>query len=149
MISAEAVKNLREKTGLSMIECKKALEETGGDEQKALEVLSRRGAEIADKKSERQIKAGLIDAYIHSNQKIGVLLELGCETDFVARNENFKALSHDICLQISATSPATVEELLVQPFIKNPEQTIQDLINETVGKLGENIKIGKFVRFDL
>jgi len=149
MISAEAVKNLRVKTGLSMMECKKALEQAMGDEAKALEVLSKRGAEIAGKKAERQIKAGLVDAYIHSNQKIGVLLELGCETDFVARNENFKDLAHDICLQISATDPATTEELLAQPFVKNPEQTIQGLISETISKLGENIKIGKFVRFAL
>ena len=149
MISAEAVKNLRAKTGASIVECKKALEEAGGEEQKAIENLGRRGAALAEKKAERQIKAGLVDSYIHANGKIGVLLELGCETDFVARNENFKNLAHELCLQISAMNPQNAEELLAQPFVKNPEQTTQDLINEAVGKLGENIKIVKFVRFEI
>lgn len=149
MVSAEAVKKLREKTGLSMIECKKALEETEGDEQKALEILAKRSSEIAGKKAERQIKSGMISAYVHANQKIGVMLELDCETDFVARNENFKELAHELSLHIAAVNPATVEELLEQPFIKNPEQKIQDLINQTIGKLGENIKVGKFVRFEI
>ena len=149
MISPEAIKNLREKTGCSIIECKKALEEAQGEEIRALEFLSRQSAQLAAKKSERQIKAGLIDSYIHFNQKIGVLLELGCETDFVARNENFKNLAHEICLHISAMNPQNGEELLVQPFVKNPQKTVQDLINETIGKLGENIKVGRFVRFDI
>lgn len=149
MVSAELVKKLREKTGASIIDCKKALEQAGEDEQKAFEFLSQRGAAMAEKKAEREIKAGLIDSYIHSNGKIGVLLELGCETDFVARNEVFKSLSHDLCLQISAMNPQNIEELLTQPFIKNPEQSAQDLINEAVGKLGENIKIGQFARFEI
>jgi len=149
MISAEAVKNLRAKTGASMIECKQALEEADSNEQKAMEILSKRGAALAEKKAERQIKAGVIDAYIHSNQKVGVLLELGCETDFVARNENFRNLAHELCLQISAVNPQNTEELLAGQYIKNCEQTVQDLINETIGKLGENIKIGRFTRFEL
>lgn len=149
MVSAEAVKKLRAKTGASMIDCKNALQEADGDEQKALEILSRRGADLAAKKAERQIKAGVIDSYIHTNQKIGVLLELGCETDFVARNENFKNLAHELCLQISATNPQTIEELLSQPFIKNPERLVRDLINDAVAKLGENIQIAKFIRFEL
>ncbi len=149
MISADAVKNLRAKTGASMIDCKKALEEAQGEEQKALEILGQRGAAIAEKKAERQIKAGLIDAYIHTNGKIGVLLELGCETDFVARNENFKNLAHELCLQISATNPQNTEELLSQPFIKNPEKSVQDLITEAIAKLGENIKISQFLRLEI
>ena len=132
-----------------MVECKKALEQAQGDEAKALEFLSVSSAQLAAKKSERQIKAGLIDSYVHANQKVGVLLEIGCETDFVARNEIFKNLSHEICLQISAMNPQSVEELLSQPFIKDPQKTVQDLINETVGKLGENIKVGRFIRFDI
>ena len=149
MVTAQAVKNLREKTGCSMIECKKALEESHGDEAKAMEVLNARGAEIAGKKADRQIKAGLIDSYIHSNGKLGVLLELGCETDFVAKNENFKNLSHEICLQISALNPQDINELLIQPYIKNPQQTIQDLINEAIARIGENIKVGRFARFEI
>jgi len=143
------VKKLREKTGFSVIECKKALEGTGGDEAAAEEVLQKRGAEIAEKKSERQTKSGLISSYIHSNQKIGVLLQLDCETDFVAKNESFKELSHNICLHLAAVGAQNNEELLSQPFVMNPEKTIQDLINETVGRLGENIKLNRFVRFDL
>ncbi len=149
MISAQDIKKLREKTGASMMECKKALEGAQGDFAAAKEILSQRGAAIAEKKSERQIKAGVIDSYIHSNQKIGVLLELGCETDFVARNENFKNLAHELCLQISAADPADIEGLLGQPYIKDPEKSVRDLLNETIAKLGENIKIGKFTRFKI
>lgn len=149
MISAEQVKNLREKTGASMMECKKALEDAGGDEAKAMELLKERGAQRAEKKSERTIKAGLIDAYIHANQKVGVLLELGCETDFVARNENFKNLAHELCMQIAALNPANTDELIEQPYMKNPEQKVSDLINEYIAKLGENIKIGNFTRYEI
>jgi len=149
MISAQAVKNLRAKAGLSVIECKKALEEAGGEEQKALEILKQKGLEKAEKKAAREIKAGMVDAYLHANQKIGVLLELGCETDFVARNENFKALAHDLCLHLAASDPQSIEEFLGQPFVKNPERTVQDLINEYIAKLGENIKVGRFMRFEI
>lgn len=149
MISAEQIKKLREATGASMMDCKKALEEAKGDEELAKKFLAKRGAELAEKKSERQTKSGLVDSYIHANGKIGALLELYCETDFVARNENFKALAHEICLQIAAVGAQTTEELLSQPYLKNPEKTIQDLITDSVGRLGENIKIGKFVRFEL
>ena len=149
MISAEAVKKLREKTGASMMECKKALEEANGNETAAEEILRKRGGEIAEKKSERQTKTGAIDAYVHANQKIGVLLQLDCESDFVARNENFKALSHDLCLHIAALNPNNNEDLLAQPFIKDPAKTVQNLINEAVSKLGENIKLNKFTRFEL
>jgi elongation factor Ts len=129
-----------------MIECKKALEEASGDTQKAQEILVKRGAEIASKKSERQTKTGLVDSYVHPNGKMGVLLELDCETDFVARNENFKNLAHELSLHVAAMNPQNLEELLAQPFIKNPEITVQDLINESIGKIGENIKVGQFVR---
>ncbi len=149
MVSAESVKKLREKTGASMVDCKNALEQAQGDEPKALAVLNERGAQIAEKKSAREIKAGLIDAYVHTNGKVGVLLELGCETDFVARNENFKSLAHDLCLQISAMNPPDEQELLAQPFIKNPAKTVRDLICELIAKLGENIKVGRFVRFEI
>lgn len=132
-----------------MMDCKKALEEANGEEAKAREFLSKRGAELAEKKAERKTNSGLVESYIHANQKIGALLELYCETDFVARNENFKVLAHEICLQIAAVGAQTPEELLSQPYLKNPEKTIKDLINDTVGKLGENIKIGKFTRFEI
>ena len=149
MITSEQIKKLREASGTSVMDCKKALEEAGGDEAKAREFLSKRGAEMAAKKSERQTNSGLVDSYIHANGKIGVLLELYCETDFVARNENFKALAHEICLQIAAVGAQNIEELLAQPYLKNPAKTVKDLINDAVGKLGENIKVGKFIRFEI
>ncbi|MBU2037092.1 translation elongation factor Ts [Patescibacteria group bacterium] len=149
MVSAEQIKKLREEMGASMMDCKKALEEAGGDEARARDLLSKRGVELAEKKAERQTNSGIIESYIHANQKIGALVALYCETDFVARNENFKALAHEICLQIAANGAQTPEELLNQPYLKNPEKTIKDLISDAVGKLGENIKVGKFVRFEL
>ncbi|MBL7053049.1 MAG: translation elongation factor Ts [Candidatus Portnoybacteria bacterium] len=149
MISIDQVKQLREKTNFSIIECKKALEETKGDEKKALKILEKKGAEKAVKKSDREANQGLIETYIHGNNKIGVILELNCETDFVAKNEEFKQLARDITMHIAAMNPKDSEELLSQPFIKDEEKTIQDLVIEAVGKLGENIKIGKFVRLEI
>jgi len=149
MISIDQVKQLRKKTNFSIMECKKALEETKGDEKKALKILEKRGAEKAVKKSDREAKQGLIEAYIHNNGKIGVIMELNCETDFVARNEEFKQLAREIAMHIAAMNPKDSEELLSQSFIKDEEKTIQDLVIEAVGKLGENIKIGKFVRLEI
>jgi elongation factor Ts len=149
MISAEQIKKLREETGISVIECKKALEQAGGDQAKALEILKEAGKEIAGKKSERETKQGIVESYIHSNGKIGVVLELNCETDFVGRNSQFKELAHEIAMHIAAMNPKDAEELLSQPFIKDEQKTIQELINETIAKLGENIKVGKFVRLEI
>ena len=149
MTSIKQVKQLRQKTNISVMECKKALEETKGDEKKALEILSKRGVEKAIKKAEREAKQGLIEAYIHSNGKIGVILELNCETDFVARNQEFKELAHNLAMHIAAIEPKDKKELLEQPFIKDESKIIKDLINETIAKLGENIKIGKFTRLEI
>lgn len=149
MISAEQVKKLRDKTALSVIECKKALEKAAGDEIKALEILNIQSKEKAAKKSKRQASQGIIESYIHSNGKVGVLLQLFCETDFVASNEKFKELAHDIAMHIAAMETKDTKELLAQPFIKNPEKNIQDLINEIVAQLGENIKVGKFTRLEI
>lgn len=149
MITAEQIKKIRKKTGQSVIECKSALEESNGNEEEALKILEKKGQEKADKKSERETKQGLIEAYIHNNGKIGVILEINCETDFVAKNENFKELAHDIAMHIAAMETKNEEELLTQPFIKDPEKTIKDLITEAVSKLGENIKIGKFYRLEI
>ena len=149
MITAEQIKKIREATGYCIIECKNALEETNGDEEKAFKILEKKGKEKANKKSERETKQGLIESYIHANGKIGVILEINCETDFVARNENFKELAHDIAMHIAAMETQDSEELLSQPFIKDPEKTIKDLITEAVAKLGENIKIGKFCRLEI
>jgi len=149
MITAEQIKQLRQKTNISIMECKKALEESDGDEKKALKILEKSGRKKAMETSARATKQGLIEAYIHNNSKIGTILELSCETDFVARNSQFKELAHDLAMHIAALNPKDLEELLKQPFIKDEQKTIQDLINQTIAKLGENIKIRKFVRLEI
>jgi len=149
MITAQIVKELREKTGLSVLECKKALEQAEGDQAKAINILSAQTQAQAEKKSERQAQQGIIEAYIHQNGKVGVLLELFCETDFVANNKIFKELAHNIAMQIAALNAQDASQLLDQQFIKNPEKTIKDTINDYIVKLGENIKIGKFIRLEI
>ncbi len=194
MITADQVKQLRDKTQASMADCKKALEEALGDFTKAEEFLKRRGKQIAEKRAEKDAKAGRIEPYVHSNGKIGALVELNCETDFVAKNEIFKELAHDLAMHVAAMNPRYLsaedipeeiskktrqghqEELtgsgkpeniinqiidgklrkyseevclLEQPFIKNPDQKIKELIDEYIGKIGEKIKVGRFVRFEI
>jgi len=149
IISTQQIKELREKTGAGISDIKKALEESGGDEVKAFVIIERNFGNIADKKSSRETQAGIVDAYIHSNSRIGVLVELFCETDFVANNLAFKTLTHDIAMHIAAMNPWDTALLLAQPFIKDENKTVGDIINEAIGKFGENIKIGKFVRFEL
>lgn len=144
MSDIDKIKNLRDSTGLSFKEIKSALDEAGGDENKAIEVLRVRGIAIAQKKSSRQVKEGVIDSYIHATKKLGVVVELLCETDFVARNSDFQKLAHDLAMQIAAVKPATTEELLAQPFIKDQNITVTELINQHVAKLGENIQMGRF-----
>ncbi len=190
----DKIKKIREKTGAGMIDIKKALMETEGDEQKAIEILRAKGQAKAAKKLEREAKEGIISSYIHTNNKIGVLVELNCETDFVARNAEFQELGRDIAMHIAAMNPLFVKpedvpeelvlkerkiweeqlilekkpaniqakiieekkkkfreeiSLLSQPFVKNPEIKVGDLIAEKIGKIGENIQVGKFVRFEL
>ncbi|MEK9157577.1 MAG: translation elongation factor Ts [Patescibacteria group bacterium] len=148
-ISIEQVKALRDETGLSVADIKKALTEVGGDVEKAKELLKTRGGDIAAKKTGRELKAGLVDAYIHNNKLSGCMLELLCETDFVSRGEAFQALAHDLALHITAMKPQNVEELMEQMFIKNPEQTIKDLITSHIAKMGENIQVGRFEIFEI
>lgn len=143
------IKQLREQTGASMIECKKALEESDGDKEKAIEILKKSQKILISKKSEEETKEGLIETYLHSNSKIGVLLEINCQTDFVAKNQEFRNLAHDLTMQIAATDPSDLKVLLGQPFIKDPTKTIGDLINEHIAKLGENIKISRFIRYQI
>jgi len=149
MIKANQVKQLRDKTNASMMDCKKALVEAKGDEKEALKILQKKGQLIAMKKSGREAGQGIIEAYIHSNKKIGVLLELKCETDFVARNEEFKELAHDLAMHVAAMDSEDEKSLLKESFVKNEEITVKDLIDERIAKLGENIKIGKFTRYQL
>ena len=149
MITADLVKNLREKTGASMMDCKRALEEAKGNEEKAIKILEEKDRLTAMKKSERKAEQGIIESYIHSNKKIGVLLELKCETDFVAKNNEFKELAHDIAMHIAGMDSKDTDSLLEELFVKNPEITIKNLIESKIGKLGENIKIGRFTRYEL
>jgi len=148
MITTQQIKELREKTGLSVMSCKKALESANGDINKAMEILREEGVLVAEKKAERALKAGIIEAYVHSTKTVGSLVEIRCETDFVARNEEFKNFSHDIAMHIAASNPKDTDEFLAQPFIKNPEITINDYLKEKIQKFGENIEISRFVRFE-
>ncbi|KND48190.1 MAG: translation elongation factor Ts [Parcubacteria bacterium C7867-006] len=160
-ITTELVKELRDKTGVSVMQCKKALEETGGDIEKATALLLEKSAEIAGKKSDRTLGAGTIGSYVHSTGTVGVMVELLCETDFVAKNEEFKALARDIAMHVSATDPKFLKSedagadsdpesvLLNQPFIKNPEVTIINLVQSATQKFGEKIEVSRFVRFSI
>ena len=145
----EKVKELRRQTGISLGHCRQALEEAGGDLAKAKEILKEKGMETLAKKAQRSVGSGLIESYIHASGKVGVLLELRCETDFVAANKEFKEMAHEICLQIAAVSPETIEELLETPWIKDESRKIGDLLTEKVAKLGENILVERFVRYEI
>jgi elongation factor Ts len=149
MISAEQVQKLRQMTGVSVMECKSALEEAGGDVDKAVEVLRKAGAAKAVRKSERVTQAGIIESYIHAGGNVGVLLKLQCETDFVARNTEFQDLARDLAMHVAALKPEKVEDLLEQPFVKDPNVLVKDLINQKVAKLGENIQVGRFEVFEI
>ncbi len=149
MTTSNDVKKLREETGHGVMDCKKALTEAGGDYNKAKEVLSSQIERMAQKKSERETKAGLIESYTHTDGRVGVILEVNCESDFVARNDAFKELVHDLALQITSMNPKDVNELLEQPFIKDEEKIVKDLVQEVIAKTGENIKVIRFERFEL
>ncbi len=131
------------------MQCREALEEAGGDKDKAIALLKKRGAEIAVKKGDRVLGAGVIVSYIHTGETVGVMLELLCETDFVAKNSEFKSVARDIGMHIAAMNPPDTTALLEQPFIKDAEQKISGLINNTVQKFGERVEIGRFARFSL
>ncbi len=149
MITVEEIKSLREETGLSIMQCQKALEEAGGDREKAITLLKAKGAEIAAKKGSRTLGAGVVVSYIHTGDTVGVMLELLCETDFVAKNPEFKSVAKDIGMHIAAMYPLDTTTLLEQPFIKDSGLKISDLINNTIQKFGERVEVGQFVRFSL
>ncbi len=144
----DQIKELRDKTGVSVAQCKKALEEAGGDIAKALEVLRAQGAEVAQKKSGRTLKAGTVSAYIHLGGALGAMVVLASESDFVSKNPEFKVLADEIAMHIAAMDPQNNEELLAQPYIKDPSQTINDLVQTYVQKFGERIEVIRFVRLD-
>jgi len=193
-VNLELIKQLRERTAAGFMDCKKALEEAKGDIEKAIDILRKKGLAIAAKRAAKEALEGVVTAYIHSNKKIGVLVEVNCETDFVARTSEFQDFAHNLAMQIAATNPVAISRdqvppeilerekkiyeeqlkeagkpeniipkilegklekfykenvLLEQPFIKNPELTIQDLLNELITKTGEKIVIKRFCRFQI
>lgn len=147
-MSAEDVKKLRELTGAGVMDSKNALEDAGGDFDKAIQLIKERGLEKADKKAGRELKSGLVDAYIHNN-RVGVLLTVSCETDFVARSDDFRGLVHNVAMQIAAMEPENIEELLKQQYIKDESLTIEELVKGVIAKLGENIKVEQFTRYEI
>jgi len=149
MASAEQVKELRNRTGISLMQCKTALEEAGDDVEKAIELLREKGTEIAKKKADRTLSAGTVQAYIHNTQDVGVLVELASETDFVAKNKEFVALAKEIAMHIAAADPEDVETLLKQEYIKETEKTIRDLVEGATQKFGERIEVAHFSRFSV
>ena len=193
-ITSQMVKELRDKTNAGMMDCKKALGETAGDMEKAVDFLRQKGLAVAAKRAGRETKEGVVETYIHAGAKLGVMVEVGCETDFVAKTDDFKAFAKDIAMHIAAVNPVAVSReevpadilqrekdiyinqalesgkpqqiiekmvggkvekyladicLLEQKYVKNPDLTVQDLLNELVGKMGENISIKKFARFQI
>ena len=193
-ITSQMVKELRDKTNAGMMDCKKALTETGGDMEKAVDLLRQKGLAVAAKRAGRETKEGVVDCYIHAGGKLGVMVEVGCETDFVAKTDDFKAFAKNIAMHIAAVNPVSITRddvpaellerereiyvnqalesgkpqqivekivsgkiekylaevcLMEQKYVKNPDLSVQDLLNELVAKMGENISIKNFVRFQI
>ena len=149
VVDITLLKQLRNETQASVLDCRLALEGNNGNYKKALEWIKRRGLEKAEKKAERETSQGLIEAYIHQNGRVGALISILCETDFVARTKEFKDLAHEIAMQVAAMNPKDVKALLKQEYIRDSSMTINDLIKSVIGKLGENIVIKKFQRFEI
>jgi len=162
MTTTGQIKELRERTGAGILDCKRALEEAEGNTMGAVEILKQRGLATAEKKATREVRQGLVEAYIHTKGRIGALVEVNCETDFVAQTDELKELAHNLAMQVAATAPLYLGSndlpegtdpsqacLLNQLFIKDPGKTVQDVITETIAKLGENIKVKRFARFEL
>ena len=163
-IPISQVKELRDQSGAGVMDCKNALLEAQGDRAKALQILEQQGSFKAQKKASRSATQGVVEAYIHTGGRIGAMVEVNCETDFVARTDEFKDLAHNLAMQVAAIPPQFIspEEvpqrtdiepqaacLLLQPYIKNPDKTVQDIVTETIAKVGENIKVSRFARFEL
>ena len=159
-ISANMVKELRSKTGAGVMDCKRALEDASGDMEKAAEALRQKGLTKHLKLAGRAANQGLIESYIHTGGRIGALVQLNCETDFVARTDEFRTLARELAMQVASMDPRAVGELdsdgsddetalLDQSYIRDPGKTIRDLIRETIGKVGENIQISRFARFEV
>ena len=163
-ISVDRVKELRDQSGAAIMQCRNALIEAQGDIEKALEILKQQSISLAEKKTNRATTQGLIEAYVHAGGRIGAMVEVNCETDFVARTDEFKKLAHHLAMQVAAMAPKFISSeevpegteiepqtacLLLQPDIKEPDKTVREIIVETIAKVGENIKVGRFARFEL
>ena len=149
MITSKQIQELRENTGVGVMDCKKALVGAKGNMKKAVEILRKSGAIKALKKSERKTSQGIIETYSHCGGKIGVMVEINCETDFVALNPEFKEFCHDIAMQIASMNPKDITELKKQDFIKDLDTTIEELLTQKIQKIGENIQIKRFIRYQL
>jgi elongation factor Ts len=147
-ISAEAVQKLREITGAGVMDCRKALIEADGDLDRAKQIIGERGLAKVEKRAGRETGAGLAYSYIHA-ERIGVLLEVRAETDFVVRSEPFRVLVHDLAMHIAAAAPANVDELLAQPFVKDESKTVKNIVNEVIAKVGENVVVKQFYRVEV
>lgn len=149
MADIKLIKKLREETGVSIADCRNALDEEKGDYEKALLWLKKHGIEKAEKKQDRETGQGLVEAYVHQNGKIGAMITILCETDFVARTEDFKNLAHEVAMQVAAMNPKDVDTLLKQEYIRDGSLTISDLVKQTIAKLGENIVVKEIKRFEI
>lgn len=149
MVDIELLKQLRNESGVSLADCRKALEESDNDYKNALEWLKKHGLEKAAKKSDRETSQGLVESYIHQNGRVGVLIEVLCETDFVARTDEFKNLVHEIAMQVAAMNPKSVDLLLKQEYIRDNSLTIENLVKNVIAKLGENIVVKRLQRFEI
>lgn len=148
MISSQLISKLRAETGAGVMACKKALDETKGDFEKAKKILAKNAQAMAAKKAERAAEQGLIECYCHGG-KIGVILELNCETDFVARNAEFKNLAHEIAMQIASMNPKDIDDLMSEIYIRDELMTIRQLVEQAIAKIGENIQVKRFIRYEL
>ncbi len=148
-VSIDLLKKLRLETSAGIADCRKALEDSKNDYEKAKKLIIERGLEKASKKEGKETKQGVIASYVHQTGKVGVLVELRCETDFVARTDEFKALAHELTLQVASMNPKDAAELLKSPYIRDPKVAISDLIKQTVAKVGENITVARFHRIEL
>lgn len=147
-MTASDVQKLREMTGAGVMECKKALQDAGGDIDKAVQIINERGLIKAEKKSGRTTGAAILESYVHNN-RVGVLLELRCETDFVAHSDPFRELAHNLVMHIAAMNPANIEAMLKQPYIRDDKTTIEALVKGVVAKTGENVQVARFCRYEL
>ncbi len=160
-VDVKLVRDLRDQTGAGIMDCKEALESSGGDMDKAIQALREKGVASATKRVGKDTNEGIIETYLHTGGRVGAMVELGCETDFVARTEEFQKLAHEICMQIAAMGPVYVDEseieegddrppaqiaLMLQPYIKNSSSSVGEMVRELAGKVGENIKVVRFTR---